>query len=280
MIERLHLSTLMCAVSLLFACAGQPKDPIQAGNEALEQGELDVAETQARLALAEHPERREALEIMSQARRSRAKQALDSGNLQDAFAQFKGAATVEPSRRKRAADWSSAADLAVDLALANDAIECAEKSIEADPTSLEVRRKVANLHDEAGNAKGAIPHYLYVWEADRDDTNLGLRLAQLYLNQERYVDAQAIYQSVLESSKDNTQALLGLAECHERQGKKTKAKRVYAKLVKSHPENAGVLFRYADFLERIDQKRASDKWRKRAEKLLPGVKRRKMRKLR
>ena len=272
--------TILATLSLGFACSGAQIDYVARGQSAIEGGNVDQAEADARRALANQPGYRPALELLANARRARGAAALEAGDYEQAFKSYKLAATVEPARVARAEDWQTASGLAIDLGLRSDAVECIEHAIEADPTSLTARTAAGTFYDEDSDPARAIPHYLYVWEADRSNIAIGLRLSQLYVAESRPKDAVAVLEAVLAQDKANTQAMLALAEALEQSGDKKGAKRVFKRLTKEHSDHAGVLLRYAEFLERSGQKSAARRWRKKAEKLLPGVDRRKMRKLR
>lgn len=273
----------LLSLLLLAFCAGCPgssEDYLVKSKTALAEKRSEKATELAEKAYEAEPENRDVRLTYARALREMADATESRGELEASLDYRLRAAAIEPRRKERAADLNQAALLARDISKTGAALEAYEASIEADPTQIETRRAAAHLHDETGNTQPAIRHYLWLWEADRSDQAMGIRLGFLYLAEERLSDAEAVFKRILNASPTNVQAALGRIEALEKMGKPRAVDHAWHDLVDSHEDNPGILFRYADYLDRAGKKSAAERWRKRAEDILPGVKRRKMRRLR
>lgn len=279
----MKLLWVACLLVVCIGCSGaQRPDPeaVSKAVHALEAGELDIARNYAESAVRATPEDAEARKVLAAVHRAIGERAAVSGAFGRACDAYVRAAEREPFRRQRAQDYRQAYDNA--LLAGRERATAAEylvASLDAEPNNLEVRRLAAHAYDELGQAQRAIEHYLYVWEADRSEIGIGLRLGLLYGATGASRDAEAVFRRVLEREPGNVPAHLHLADLYERAGQSGRARTLYETLIEAHPNNPSVLLRYADFLERTGDARAASRARSDAEALMPGVDRRKMRKL-
>jgi len=272
------LSTFYLALSLV-SCSGPQRDYVSEANQALAQGRTQDATDLATLAVEESADKYTARKSLAQAHRALAKEAEAAGDFSAAMASLRNAIAAEPSPALRCPDALAAAHIAARIQDSDSRLEFAGMAVGADPSSEEAQIEAAAAYDEAGDASAAIPHYLWLWEADHSKSNYGLRLAGLYAAQNRHRDASVVYAEVLESEPGNVQAAFGRIESLSKIEHFDEAERAFKVLLKRYPHNPAVLYRWADFLEMRGRQREADEVRRSGEKKLPGVKRRRMRKL-
>lgn len=248
----------------------------------LNQSRLEEAQAMSELSVEQTPTpRRDALELLAQIYRAQATHQIENGQWEEGCQRTLAAASIEPGRARQLRDYLEALEHCQNANLTTAQLaDVAEKASHTDPTSVSARRQAANLWDEAGELDRSVPHYLWLWEADRSQTQVGLRLGTVYATLERFDDAQVILQRVLESDPANVQAALNLAEALEGTGQHQGAYMTYEKLLKDFPENAGILLRFAGFLERRGDGSSADALRRRASQAMPGVEKRNLRPLR
>lgn len=268
---------------VLSACSGAEKrDPyaVAKAQQALEQGNVEVARVHAENAVKFTPDDADSRRVMAQVHRALAERASDRGDFGRASDAFTRAAQYEPRRADRAADFLAAFSHGRDAGRpAAQLSELMVGAVEAQPADLEVRMEAATAFDELGDAVRAVESYLFVYEADRTNVALGMRLGLLYLALDRTSDAEAIFRRVLEQDEGNVQANLQLAEIYESGSYVSRARSIYAMLAKLYPTNGALLLRYAEFLERTGDTREAARVRDKAYDNLPGVERRRMRTL-
>lgn len=274
------LSLFVLCLLLLTSCGATVKEPLRESQQAMQEERFDDATSFAEIAFERNPQQREVRVAFARALRTHSEAQLENGSLEEAYELRLRAAEVEPKRTKRAGDWERAAELARDLGNLEDALAALQKSLEADSTNIEIRRKAAQTADEMGKIEPAVHHYLWLWETDRSAHRIGLRLANLYLELEQPADAEAVYARVLDTAPDNVQAALGRIDALERLGKNDALDKLWNRLVQEHSNNPGILIRYADYLDKKGRTEAAQRWRARARDALPGVERRDMRRLR
>lgn len=279
---RLGLALLVATLALTSCVTPQEKahQHLVAAKTALEAGKLEEARMHAETVREAMPDEPDAKKVLAGVYRALARQAEEEGALEKAHGNYLRAAELEPYREKKAQDWFDAWRNGRDAGL-----ETAElsthlvQSLDANPSNLEVRRAAATTFDELNQPNDAITHYLWLWEADRSDVPVGLRLGALYLVLKEFGDAEAIFRRILEADPTNVQAKLQLADVYEGMGRSSRARAIYRDLEEEFPENAMILFRYADFLDRTGDAEYAERVRARARGELPGVKRREMREL-
>lgn len=280
------MKRLWVALLLVFcvACTGADRrdpDAVIKANRALERGDLDAARMHAENAYHHTPDDPETRKVMAAVHRALGVKAEESGEFDRAADAFVRAAEREPMRKQRADDYIRAFENGQDAGrepISNTQLLL--RSLDANPNDLEVRLETAMAFDELGQAKVAIEHYLYVWEADRSQTPIGMRLGLLYGATGANRDAEAIFRRIIERDPENVQAQLQLAELYEKAGQGGRARSIFDGLAKKYPDNASILFRFADFLDRYGEPKEAKRVRGEAQQALPGVERREMRELR
>jgi len=263
----------------LVSCGGPQRDYVSEANQALSQGRAQDATELATLAVEESADKYAARKALAQAHRGVATEAETNGDLPTAMEALRHAIVAEPSPALRCPDALAAAVIAARLQDNESRLEFVSTAVQSNSSSVEARTAAAAAYDEAGDGPQAIPHYLWLWEADHSKPQYGLRLAALYAAGERHRDASKVYSQVLEIDSGNVQAAFGRIESLTKIERFDEAERVFKSLLDLYPHNPAVLYRWADFLESRGRQSEADKVRKGAEKKLPGVKRRRMRKL-
>jgi tetratricopeptide (TPR) repeat protein len=274
----IKLSTFYLALSLV-SCGGPQRDYVSESNQALAQGRAKDATQLATLAVEESADKYTARKSLAQAHRAVANQAEAAGDFPAAMEALRNAIAAEPSPALRCPDALAAANIAARIQNNERRLEFVGMAVGADPSNEEARKEAAAAYDEAGDPSAAIPHYLWLWEADHSKSNYGLRLAGLYAAENRHRDASVVYAEVLESDPENVQAAFGRIESLSKIKRFDEAERAFKTLLNRYPHNPAVLYRWADFLEFRGRQLEADEVRRGAEKKLPGVKRRRMRKL-
>lgn len=267
--------------------AGCPSGPDQVqvdlarAKTAYQAGDLDTAERAARSAYDARPEDVDARATLASVFRRRGRVAAKAEKDSAAFEAFETASTYEPYRAARARDLLAAVEHGERAGLpSSELADVARAAVEADPSNPDTRAAAARHLDNAGQAEAALPHYLWLWEADSNDTRIALRLATIYANSDEHDDAVVVFERILSAQPKNVQASLGLASSLEASGLNRRAMRVYENLLANNEGNPGILFRFADFLERRGETSRAEMLRDEARESMPGVERRKMRDLR
>lgn len=261
------------------SCASVPDvDPLTQAEEAEAQGRFDEARQWATRAQATEPYA--ARKLLARVERTTAERAEKQGDLDAAIQALERAIAAEPTPAQRAPDALNAGRLASLQNQPDTQIRFIELALASDPSSVEIRKHAASTFDELGDAERAIRQYLWLWEADRTQTNFASRHAVLSLETGRYADAAAGFKAMLDIDPANVQAALGRFEALHALQRWDEAERQLRDTQARYPDNPGLMVRLADFLDARGKTEEAAKLRKRAAGELPGVKRRKMRKLR
>ncbi len=277
-------ATLPYLFVVLTACSGgqqQADIDRQAALEHYQAGNILLAESKALSAWKERPSDNDIRALLATVYRKKGKIAVGESDYQAAYEAYRTAAVYEPYRAKRAQDYVTALELGEEAGV--DSLELADVAAgaaEANPADPDARRAAARHLDNANRPKDALPHYLWIWEADPGDVRSATRLASIYSSLEEHDDAVVVYKRILSAHPKNVQAAIGLASSLEALGKHRQALGTYEDLAAAHQNNPGILFRFADFLERRGETARAEKLREDARDSMPGVDRRKMRKLR
>jgi len=275
--QKVTIARILLSLSSTLVLACSSVDHVTQAQIAYEREEFDVTVEQAQLALEVTEGHREARVLLAQAHRKLAEESV--GDLERTLHHLVEAAIAEPSRRKRGQDALVASREAKDVGRADLSLEMAALAVEADPASMEIRRHVAVLLDEASEPSRAVTHYLWIWEADRSLVPIGLRLGLLYAQLEQFANAEAVYARVLEREPENVQASLGRAEALEKSGYPNRSEEIYHELARKFPDNASLIFRYADFVARQGDEARAERLRRQARGELPTTEKRRLRKL-
>ncbi len=212
--------------------------------------------------------------------RGSAEAARDEANLERAATLFREAAEEEPAETKAADDYLQLARIQKQLDQSPaDIAETAELAIDRNPGLRPAYRLAGRMWDRAGNADRAVERYLWAFEADRTDSQIGFRLGSLYRQMDKPVDAISIFERLLAHDSDHVQARVNLAELYELVDRPSQAKQQYETLIERHPESSGILRRYAEFLEQRGETSRARKIMQRAREAMPAVEQRNMREL-
>jgi Tfp pilus assembly protein PilF len=289
---RLPLATALFAIGLLFAgCSSETKtrkEPTPAAEKYLEDAreKLDSKHyTEARalvdLAREEGAPEAEADALEADLERAMGEKALAAGDLQEAYEHLSAAGRLEPDDNQRFADLIAAIEagrqagvMAVELA------PLASKAVEVRTRSKQAQQLAAQLWDDAGESRRALPFYEWLYKVSPGNTAVTMRLATLYAGEGELRSAKRLLQKLLLKQPENAVAALKLASVYAELGEHDKAKARYEALVEKHPERTGILLSYARYLDERGESERAEKLREQAREALPGVKRRKMRELR
>jgi len=276
------LSSLLFTSIAGVECKSGPTamDYLGDAREALEEdrygeasGYLDLSERNGGL-------EREIQTLRARIERGRAIRALDAGRDREAYETFIRAADIDPRRRASAQTYLRALEVGRRLGISTPQLaSVAQKAVEADPGSARARRHAGRLWDAAGEREKAAREYLWIWQSDRSRTDIGRRLAVVYIQLDRPEDAIAILEQVLEQSPDDAQASIKLAKLYARVGDSARARQVYERLVDEHPDKPGVLLQYARFLREQGDRSRANRLQEQAYEQMPGREEREMREL-
>jgi tetratricopeptide (TPR) repeat protein len=212
--------------------------------------------------------------------RGNASDAATAGDSEKAISLYKKAAQMESDDVQAARDYVQIAELRLKLNHPPGKVApVAEQAIERNPASRQAHRLAGRLWDRAGKARKAIDHYLWAFEADRSDTQIGVRLGSLYRQTDQPEDAVTVFERVIKHAPKHVQARVNLAELYEQTGAVDRADTQFETLLEYHPNSAGILRRYAQFLHRHGHAQRAQSMMKRARDAMPGVERREMREL-
>lgn len=288
----LILATALVCSSFFFAgCSSETKtrkEPTPAAEKYLEDareklGSKSYTEARAMLELAreEGAPDPEADRAEAELERGLGEEALAAGELQEAYEHLSAAGRLEPDEDQRFADLIAAIEagrqagvMAVELA------PLASTAVEARTRSKQAQRLAAQLWDDAGDSKRAVPFYEWLYKVSPGDTAVTMRLATLYAGEGELRSAKRLLQKLLLKQPDNAVAALKLADVYAEMGEHDEAKKRYDTLVEKYPERTGILLSYARYLDERGETERAEELREKARQALPGVKRRKMRELR
>jgi len=226
------------------------------------------------------PDDRRLMRIRAAIIRGSAERARNEKNFERAAALYREAADEEPNESKAADDYLQLARIQKQLDQSPAEIaETAELAIDRNPGLRPAYRLAGRMWDRAGKANRAVERYLWAFEADRTDSQIGFRLGSLYRRMGKPFDAISIFERLLAHDSDHVQARVNLAELYEMVDRPSEAKQQYETLIEHHPESSGILRRYAEFLEQQGETSRAREIMRRARDAMPAVKQRKMREL-
>lgn len=273
-----HLNMSLVLLSLL-GCAGAQTDHLAQGRSALQAGDIQTAAIEAALAIEFSDDPYAAQKLYAKTQRELASQREQLDDLSGALDHLDRAIEAEPTPAERVDDALHAAELAFRVE-GKDPIDYLSAAVRFNPSSVEARSAAASAFDEAGMASEAIPHYLWLWDREPTELRYAARLAALYAAEQRYTDAAAVYARILTVQPDNVQAAFGCVDALVALKRFDEAERLLLATKKTYPNNPMVLYRWADFLDSVGREDEAAAVRKTAQGELPGVNRRRMRKLR
>lgn len=278
------IATITAVLVMAMSCSNG-QDTVEAdlarAKTAYQAGDLDLAQRAARSAYDARPEDVDARATLASVHRRRGRLAAESDDNASAHDAYETAATYEPYRAARSRDLLNSIEHGENAGMSSEElVDVAVAAAEADPSNSDARSAAARHLDNANRSDDALPHYLWLWEADSSDPRVGMRLAAIYASAGEHDDAVVVFERILSAQPRNVQASIGLASALEARGLNRKAHRVYENLLANNAGNPGILFRFADFLERRGDTQRAEMLREEARESMPGVKRRRMRNLR
>jgi len=273
---------LVAAIAFGTGCKSGPTavDYLGDAREAYDAERYAEASTFLDLAEKKDAPARKVRSMRARIERSRAVRTLERGDDRAAYEQFIEAADHDPRRRASAQTYLRAVEIGRRLGTEpKELAQVAQKAVEADPSSLRARREAGQLWEAADKPEKAVEAYLWLWQSDTSQTDIGRRLAAVYQNLDRSEDAIAVLRQVLEEAPDDAQAALKLAELYDETGATRRARELFEKLVEEHPDKPGILLRYARFLEQQGDRQRARTLENRAYDKMPGKNSREMRDL-
>ncbi|TXD38563.1 tetratricopeptide repeat protein [Lujinxingia vulgaris] len=272
-------AALLAILITASACAHKPGPGelyMTDARTALEANRPDEARALAELALDEaDTSERDALTLLASTHRALAEQALADERPEDAIAQLREAAAVEPATAQRRADLEQALTIARNITLPADRLQpLLSEALVLLPDDPQLHRDAARAFEELGRPEDAIAHYLWLWTASPGDRQAGLRLGVLLLSEGRHREALPYLSTLYEAHPDDLQVGLNLTDALEHLQRPSQATEVFEELLERIGEQPGLLFRYAAFLERQGRPDASRRMQERARDAMPALEQR------
>ena len=254
---------------------------IEDARRALQNEELDQAETMLGLAAEAGADADEIDEVRARVWRQRAIAAEQDGDADATFKWSLEAAEVEPLDGKRFEDLMRAVRAGEQVGKPPATLaELADRATELLMASKAAHKFAARFWDDAGQPDKALPHYQWLHKVFPDDVGFSTRLASIYASVGELRAAERLLGSLRREHPENVQIALKLATLYEKTDRAPKARRLYEAMIDAFPDNSGLYFRFASFLDRIGEPEQAAKMRQKAQRKLPGVERRDMRRLR
>ncbi|RAL21670.1 hypothetical protein DL240_12505 [Lujinxingia litoralis] len=261
------------------ACAHKPSPGelyLADAEAALNSERLEEAQALAQLAIDEPdtPER-EALTLLAQTYRAQSLRAHAAGQLEEAIAFLRQAASLEPATAQRRSDLDQALALATETDLPAARLEpLLLDALALNPNLPELHRRAARTYEELGRHEDARAHYLWLWTASPGDLQAGLRLGVLLLMEERHREAHTYLANLYEAHPDDLQIGLNLSEALEGLGRTSRTHELFETMLEAHGEQPGLLFRYAAYLERQGHSEEARRMQARARDAMPSIEQR------
>lgn len=175
------------------------------------------------------------------------------------------------------------------------AIDSYEKALELDPLLVQAHNSVGTLYDHLGDYEKGISHFKQALQIDPNRfltlCNLGyayralgrveealslykkaaelypierqprMEIGNIYLEMERYLDAEKEFRAVLENNPEFLMAWLCLACCYLKTGEEAKLHNAIHKAHELPPRDPQEIFMIAEVMERVDKEQAIHYWR-------------------
>lgn len=224
---------------------------------------------------------RKARALLGELERALAHKAADEGDLQKAYAQHRLAAQVEPEPTRAAQDLIEAIEVGQQIGVMPDELApLASQAVDLHTSSKQAQRLAAALWDDAAEPARALPYYQWVHKVSPEDISASTRLATILLGEDRIQDARRLFEQIYQAHPDHTIAGIQLAEVYARLGSHARAETLYEELLAANPDSSGILMRYANYLDGRGERARAAELKARAQANMPGIEKKKMRKLR
>ena len=276
---------VVAALLGLTACStssqGAGDEYLAQAQEAQQEDQIAEARVYAELALEEGRREAEARRMLAELARARGEDRTERGDHQGALEAYLKAADYETSPERRGQDLVDALQAAQQAQLPmEERLQLVHRALEDRPHDHELRRKIAHVAEDRGDDATAAEQYLWLFSADPEDIQSGLRLGIIYMALDRPGDAASILQQVYDRQPDNVQAAINLANAYATLRYDEEAAQLFESLLEQFPEHPAVLRHYADFEERRGHHARARQLRQQAQQASPGVEQREMRPLR
>ncbi len=116
-----------------------------------------------------------------------------------------------------------------------------EKLLQKDPSNAATQYAVASALQKAGKTTESLPYATKAYQLDKTNKFYGLLLAELYVKQKRYAEAEAIYETILKTGADNAEYGVELAAIYLFDDKPDKALETYDRVEKALGMNEEII---------------------------------------
>lgn len=219
--------------------------------------------------------------MLAELERTLFEKALNDGDLQKAYSQRILAAKAEPDPAHSAEDLVEAIKVGQQIGVMPAKLApLASEAVALQTRSKEAQTLAAQLWDDAAQPARALPYYQWLHKVSPDNITAATRLATILLAEQKIQESRRLFEQIYTAHPDHIIAGIQLAEIYAKLGSFERASAVYEKLLAAHPERPAILMRYASYLSaRGEQERAAE-LKARARENMPGIKKKKMRRLR
>lgn len=107
-----------------------------------------------------------------------------------------------------------------------------EKLLQKDPNNAATQYAVAAALQKSGKTVESLPYATKAYQLDKTNKFYGLLLAELYVKQKRYAEAEAIYEAIVKNGADNAEYGVELAAIYLFDDKPDKALETYDRVEK------------------------------------------------
>lgn len=156
----------------------------------------------------------------------------------------------------------------------------ASEAVGLQTSSQEAQTLAAELWDDAGEPARALPYYQWLYKVSPDNITASTRLATILLGEKRIQDARRLFEQIYQAHPEHIIAGIQLADIYATLGSHKQASKLYEELLAAHPDSSGILMRYAGYLEGRGERQRAGELKARARASMPGIEKQKMRRLR
>lgn len=181
---------------------------------------------------------------------------LAKGQLYEAIAAFKVAATIEPSD---AEIYYNLGNCLYDLQSLAEAAEHYQKAVQLAPRFTQAHYNLGSVYKDQGLLEQAEVCYENALSIDPKNAAMHLNLAQMYHELRRFSEAVASYQTVIKLQPDNATAHMSLGVIYKELGQLDEAESHYRKALEIEPKyaeaysNLGILLKETGRFDEAEQ---------------------------
>ncbi|AWV88944.1 tetratricopeptide repeat protein [Bradymonas sediminis] len=219
--------------------------------------------------------------LLAELERAVADKAVEDGDLQKAYEHRRLAAEAEPAPALGSKDLVQAILVGQQIGvMAEELAPMASQAVDLQTSNAEAQTLAAQLWDDAAEPARALPYYQWLYKVSPDNITASTRLATILLEEQKIQDARRLFEEIYQAHPDHIIAGIQLADIYATLGTHDRANAVYEELLAAQPESSGILMRYARYLEGRGEHERAAAMKARAQANMPGIKKKKMRKLR